>query len=84
VILDGSPDYYSRFGFRPGQALWLRRPSTRIPPAAFQALALPPHEPWMIGTVVYAEPFWALDRVGLRDVGAASSSVARSSSSRRG
>jgi hypothetical protein len=56
--------YYRRFGFRPAGALGLRRPSTRIPADAFRAIALPPHESWMTGTVVCAEPFWALDRVG--------------------
>ena len=66
VVLEGAPRYYARFGFRPGRELGLRRPSTRIPPDAFQAIALPSHEPWMTGTVVYAEPFWALDCVGLR------------------
>jgi putative acetyltransferase len=66
VVLEGSPAYYRRFGFRPAGALGLRRPSTRIPADAFQAIALPAHEPWMTGTVVYAEPFWALDCVGLR------------------
>jgi putative acetyltransferase len=66
VVLEGSPAYYARFGFRPAGALGLRRPSTRIPPDAFQAIALPAHEPWMTGSVVYAEPFWALDCVGLR------------------
>jgi len=66
VVLEGSPAYYRRFGFGPAGALGLRRPSTRIPADAFQAIALPTHEPWMTGTVVYAEPFWALDCVGLR------------------
>ncbi len=66
VVLEGSPTYYRRFGFGPAGALGLRRPSTRIPADAFQAIALPAHAPWMTGTVVYAEPFWALDCVGLR------------------
>ena len=62
----GRSAYYRRFGFGPAGALGLRRPSTRIPADAFQAIALSAHEPWMTGTVVYAEPFWALDCVGLR------------------
>ena len=66
VVLEGSPAYYRRFGFGPAHALGLCRPSTRIPADAFQALTLPGHEQWMTGTVVYAEPFWALDCVGLR------------------
>jgi hypothetical protein len=44
-----------------------RRPSLRIPEAAFQALELPAHEPWMTGTHVYAAAFWSHDAVGLRD-----------------
>jgi putative acetyltransferase len=30
-------------------------------------LRLPAYEPWMTGTLVYAEPFWRHDAVGLRD-----------------
>jgi putative acetyltransferase len=67
VFLEGSPDYYPRFGFRPGAELEFRRPSLRIPGAAFQVARLPAYEPWMTGTLVYAEPFWRLDCVGLRD-----------------
>ncbi|MFD5770980.1 hypothetical protein ACFWIN_34810, partial [Streptomyces sp. NPDC127049] len=51
---------------RPG----FRSPSLRIPEAAFQVARLSAHEPWMTGTFVYSEPFWAFDRVGLRDPGA--------------
>ena len=43
------------------------RPSNRIPDAAFQVVVLPGHEPWMTGALVYCDPFWALDCVGLRD-----------------
>jgi len=67
VVLEGSPRYYRRFGFRPARELGLRRPSTRIPEESFQALARPSHDPSLTGTLVYAEPFWALDCVGLRD-----------------
>jgi putative acetyltransferase len=28
--------------------------------------SLPAYEPWMTGTLVYADPFWRLDCVGLR------------------
>ena len=66
VFLEGSPAYYARFGFRPGGPLGFRKPSLRIPDAAFQALRLPAYEPWMIGTLVYAEAFWRHDAVGLR------------------
>jgi len=68
VFLEGSPDYYPRFGFSPGAELGFRRPSLRIPEAAFQAIRLPTYEPWMTGTLVYAESFWRCDVVGLRNV----------------
>ncbi len=68
VFLEGSPDYYARFGFLPGAELGFRKPSLRIPDAAFQAIRLPAYEPWMTGTLVYAESFWRCDAVGLRDV----------------
>jgi putative acetyltransferase len=67
VFLEGSPVYYSRFGFRQGAELGFRRPSLRIPDAAFQARLLSAYEPWMTGTLVYAEAFWRNDLVGLRE-----------------
>jgi putative acetyltransferase len=67
LFLEGSPDYYGRRGFRAGAPLGFRKPSLRIPDAAFQVALLSSYEPWMTGTLVYAEPFWALDCVGLRD-----------------
>jgi putative acetyltransferase len=70
VFLEGDPAYYSRFGFAPGGEQGFRRPSLRIPQAAFQAMRLPQYEPWMTGTLVYAEPFWRHDVVGLRGPGA--------------
>ncbi|MFM9454477.1 GNAT family N-acetyltransferase [Streptomyces europaeiscabiei] len=70
VFLEGDPGYYSRFGFEPGDGQGFRKPSLRIPDGAFQALRLPKYEPWMTGTLVYAEPFWRHDAVGLRDPGA--------------
>ncbi|MDQ7876474.1 N-acetyltransferase [Microbacterium sp. QXD-8] len=66
VILEGDPGYYARLGFRPAGGLGFRRPSLRIPDAAFQVVLLPAYEPWMTGTLVYAWPFWAHDAVGLR------------------
>lgn len=66
VFLEG-PAYYSRFGFQPAADQGFRKPSLRIPDAAFQVLPLPAYEPWMTGTLVYAEPFWRHDCVGLRD-----------------
>lgn len=67
VFLKGSPSYYAGCGFSAGADLRFRRPSLRIPPAAFQAIRLPAHEPWMTGTLVYSAPFWDLDAVGLWD-----------------
>ena len=67
VFVEGPPGYYSRFGFEPGEEQGFRKPSLRIPDAAFQALRLPSYEPWMTGALVYAEPFWRHDAVGLRD-----------------
>jgi putative acetyltransferase len=66
VFLEGDPAYYSRLGFRPGGDLGFRRPSLRIPPAAFQVVLLEGYEHWMTGTLVYDEVFWRLDAVGLR------------------
>ena len=72
VFLEGSPSYYSRFGFRPGAAHGFTAPSTRIPPAAFQVVTLPAYESWMTGALVYPDAFWEHDSVGLRrDVPAA-------------
>ena len=43
-----------------------RKPSLRIPDAAFQVMVLPAYEPWMTGTLVYSATFWEYDCVGLR------------------
>jgi hypothetical protein len=67
VFLEGDPGYYSRFGFAPGCDQGFRKPSLRIPDGAFQAIKLPEYEPWMTGTLVYAEPFWRHDAVGRCD-----------------
>jgi putative acetyltransferase len=67
VFLEGSPTYYPRLGFRAGAELGFRKPSLRIPDAAFQVMPLGAYEPWMTGTLVYAETFWQYDAVGLRD-----------------
>jgi len=68
LFLEGDPGYYVRHGFVPGEPLGFRKPSLRIPDAAFQVVVLPSHESWMTGTLVYAWPFWALDCVGLREL----------------
>lgn len=67
VFLEGDPGYYARFGFTPAGDLGFRKPSLRIPDGAFQVIGFPTHEPWMTGTLVYAEPFWRHDSVGLRE-----------------
>jgi putative acetyltransferase len=66
VFLEGSPRYYQRFGFVAGRDHGLRRPSLRIPDAAFQAKLLSAYQPWMTGTLVYRQTFWDHDLVGLR------------------
>ncbi|MGR6974751.1 GNAT family N-acetyltransferase [Streptomyces cynarae] len=70
VFLEGDPAYYARFGFVPGGELGFRKPSLRIPDAAFQVLRLPAYEDWMTGTLVYSQLFWQHDAVGLRDADA--------------
>lgn len=67
LFLEGDPGFYGRFGFRAAADQGFTAPSVRIPRAAFQVVTLPSYEPWMTGALVYAEPFWALDCVGLRD-----------------
>ncbi|WP_433291544.1 GNAT family N-acetyltransferase [Actinoplanes sp. CA-030573] len=66
VFLEGDPRYYSRSGFEPAAGLGFRKPSLRIPDAAFQVFRLPAYETWMTGTLVYSDTFWRYDCVGLR------------------
>jgi len=66
VFLEGSPTYYSRFGFSPGGEHGFRRPSLRIPEPGFQVSLLPAYSSWMTGTLVYRHDFWDHDVVGLR------------------
>lgn len=67
LFLEGSPNYYGKRGFETAGAAGFRSPSLRIPDAAFQVARLSTYEPWMTGTLVYSDVFWALDCVGLRD-----------------
>jgi putative acetyltransferase len=67
VFLEGDPGYYSRLGFVAATPLHFRKPSLRIPDGAFQVMTLPAYQPWMTGTLVYADIFWRHDVVGLRD-----------------
>jgi putative acetyltransferase len=66
VFLEGEPGYYGRLGFDPATEQGFRKPSLRIPDAAFQVARLEAYEPWMTGTLVYADPFWECDAVGVR------------------
>lgn len=66
VFLEGDPAYYGPRGWSPGRPLGFAPPSARIPDAAFQVVVLPAHEDWMTGALVYCDPFWSLDCVGLR------------------
>jgi hypothetical protein len=67
VFLEGDPRYYSRLGFDAAAGHGFRKPSLRIPDAGFQVARLDAYELWMTGTLVYADPFWECDVVGLRD-----------------
>ena len=67
LFLEGDPGYYAARGFLPATPLGFVRPSPRIPEPAFQVVVLEAREPWMTGPLVYCDPFWALDCVGLRD-----------------
>lgn len=66
IFLEGDPGYYARLDWEPGGPLGFRKPSLRIPDAAFQCIRLAGYEDWMTGTLVYPEPFWDADAVGLR------------------
>ena len=66
VFLEGDPGYYSRHGFFPAGERGFRKPSLRIPDAAFQVAELSAYETWMTGTFVYPDTFWEHDCVGLR------------------
>jgi len=67
LFLEGSPTFYGERGFTRASALGMRAPSLRIPDPGFQVAVLDAFEPWMTGTFVYSEAFWAQDCVGLRD-----------------
>lgn len=69
VFLEGDPGFYSKVGFKAGGDLGFRKPSLRIPDAAFQVRLLPAYQDWMTGTLVYSQTFWDHDSVGLRDHG---------------
>ncbi|AJT43182.1 hypothetical protein UM93_15070 [Psychromicrobium lacuslunae] len=67
VFLEGEPGFYPRLGFVPGGAAGFRKPSVRIPDAAFMVRHLTPVAESLSGTLIYPEIFWETDTVGLRD-----------------
>ena len=67
VFLEGSPRYYATRGFERADRSGFRSPSLRIPEPAFQVAKLRSYQPWMNGTFVYSDAFWAHDCVGLRE-----------------
>lgn len=66
VFLEGDPAYYSRLGFVAGGPLGFTAPSPRIPWPGFQVMLGEGYELWMKGPLVYPDPFWEHDSVGLR------------------
>lgn len=64
VVLEGDPSYYCRFGFEPGPARGIERPSDLIPEPAFQVRPLTAYDSQMRGRIVYPEAFWRSDAVG--------------------
>lgn len=69
VFLEGDPAYYEKNGFKPAKEFGMRKPSIRIPDVAFQCMLLSEYRTTMQGTLIYPEPFWLNDCVGLRDSG---------------
>jgi putative acetyltransferase len=67
VFLEGDPRFYGPRGWDAGTDHGFTSPSARIPGPAFQVQVLEGRQSWMTGALVYVEPFWALDCVGLRD-----------------
>jgi len=65
VFLEGSPDWYAARGFTPGGDHGFERPSDRIPAEAFQVVLLDADD-GSRGRLVYCDPLWSLDCVGLR------------------
>jgi putative acetyltransferase len=66
LFLEGDPRYYGQFGFVPAAQHGFTPPSPRVPPLGFQCVVLSAYEPSLTGRVVYPDPFWIHDRVGVR------------------
>ena len=69
VFLEGSPTLYPKLGFSPAVAAGFAPPSDRIPEPAFQFFSLHDSAARLTGRLVYPDPFWRTDSVGLRDDG---------------
>jgi putative acetyltransferase len=67
LFLEGDPAYYGPRGFEAAKRHGFTRPSVRVPEPGFQVAVLEDREDWMTGALVYCEPFWTHDSVGLRD-----------------
>ncbi len=58
VFLEGNNKYYGPRGFTPAVAHNIRRPSLRMPDAAFQMKTLSAYHPEMTGSFVYHDVHW--------------------------
>lgn len=58
LFLEGHHLYYGTRGFENAMDLGIRRPSTRIPPKAFQVARLGAHDDTLTGTFVYRDAHW--------------------------
>ena len=58
LFLEGNHRYYGPRGFENANEMGFRRPSTRIPPKAFQVAKLSGYDPAMTGTLVYKDVHW--------------------------
>lgn len=67
LVVEGNPTYYAAKGWVEAAEHELGRPSARIPSAAFRVRMLRAYETWMTGQVIYPDPWWCHDVVGLRD-----------------
>lgn len=58
LFLEGHHKYYGTRGFENAMDLGVRRPSTRIPPKAFQVAKLSSYDESLTGTFVYRDVHW--------------------------
>lgn len=66
MFLVGSPSYYPRVGFTSAIDAGFEKPSDRIPDGAFQVALLNERAIKLTGRLIYPDPFWRTDSVGLR------------------